>query len=165
VEALDVDFDGDGTFEVADAREEDLGHAYDTPGTYPAKIRVRLAGGETSTVDAPVSVLTPAAFESELQGRWSAMKEAVRAGQPREALECVFSMTRSSRIQQLLAGIPRDRVEEYLPPIRFARLTVMEAHYESVRPIPGATRPMEVRFQPDLDGEWRVLSILLEAEP
>jgi hypothetical protein len=164
-ESIEVDLDGNGTIDLADAREDNIGHTYSQPGHYAAKIRIRWKGGEASTFDAPVSVLTPSAFEAELQGRWTALKMALQRGSILDAFECIFSMERSPRHEHLLRGVPRGQVDEYLPPIRFVGFIVTEARYQSVRPRPGATRPMEVRFHPDLDGVWRVNSILPEMEP
>lgn len=165
VQRIEVDFDGDGVIDVADTRDENLGHVYQTARDYAATIRVHEPDGRVTTYAAPITVLTPAAFDAELQGRWAALKEALLRGNLLEALECIYSMARSPRHESLLRDVLRGRVDEYLPPIRFVQFLVTEARYQSIRPRPGATRLMEVRFHPDLDGVWRVISILPEVAP
>lgn len=165
VRQVEVDFDGDGTIDVADARDEALGHVYQTARTYAATIRIHESDNRAVTYAAPVAVLTPAAFETELQGRWAALRTALQRGDLPEALECVHSGFRR-RNEHRFRDLLRGPVEAQLPPIRFVEFFVAEARYRSPHPAPGQTRPRDVRFQPDfLDGVWRLTSIFTEVEP
>ena len=162
---VEVDFDGDGVIDLADARDEALGHVYQAARTYAATIRLNESDGQVVTYAAPVAVLTPAAFDAELQDRWASLKTALRQGDPLGALECVHSGFRQ-RNQGHFRDLPRDAVEAQLPPIRFVEFFVAEARYRSLQPAPGQSRPRDVRFQPDLlDGVWRLTSIFTEVQP
>ncbi len=165
VRQVEVDFDGDGVIDLADARDEALGHVYQTARTYAATIRLHESDSQLVTYAAPVAVLTPAAFDAELQDRWASLKTALQRGDLLEALECVHSGFRrrhEGRFRDLLRG----PVEAQLPPIRFVEFFVAEARYRSLQPTFGKTKPRDVRFQPDfLDGVWRLTSIFTEVEP
>jgi hypothetical protein len=165
VRLIEVDFDGDGVVDVVDTRDENLGHVYRTAGEHAATIRVHESDSRVTTYAASVTVLTPAAFDAELQDRWTTLKAALHRGDVLEALECVHSGFRrrhEARFRDLLRG----PMEEALPPIRFVEFFVAEARYRSIRPGPGQTRPRDVRFQPDLlDGVWRLTSVFDEVEP
>lgn len=161
-QAIEIDADGDGVPEVSDTREENLGHVYQKAGQFAATIRVRGHEGRVTTYAAPVTVLSPEAFDAELQGRWTALKTALQQGDLSGAIECVHSEFRR-RIYNGLAGLVRGPVENELPPIRFVELRVPEAIYRSVRPVPRQTRLQDVRFQPDMDGVWRLTSVFQQA--
>ena len=153
-QAIEFDADGDGTPEVVDTRIENFGHIYTKPGVYPAILRVRDREGRVTTHASPVTVLSPAAFEAELQGRWATFKAALRRGDLSAALECVHSNLRNG-LEPALRDLLRTDVERTLPPIRFVEVRVIDAGFVSVR-VPGESRPADVHFVMDHDGVWRV---------
>jgi hypothetical protein len=159
---VEMDADGDGVPEVVDTRDEAFGHTYQKPGNYPATIRVHEAQGEVRTFKSPVTVLTPAAFDAQLQGLWTALKDAVQRGDLAAALECVASQDRP-RAEGVLRSLPRAALDKALPPIRFVEFRVVQAIYTSVRPPDWGKGPLpvplEVRFAPDMDSVWRITRI------
>jgi PKD repeat protein len=162
--AVEFDADGDGVPEVVDTRDEQFGYTYNRPGTYQATVTVRDRQGNRTTYKRSVNVMTPEAFDAEIQGRWQSMKEALQRRDFGPALECVSSMMRQ-RYDRVLHGVVQGDVEQALPPIRSVGFQVIEAVYESVRPPAGRTVPLDVRFQVDLDGVWRLAVIKLKGDP
>jgi hypothetical protein len=161
-QAVEMDADGDGVPEVVGTRDEAFGHTYQKPGYYAATIRVRDAQGDVRTFQSPVTVLTPAAFDAQLQGLWAALKDAFSRGDVEAALECVAAQERP-RTGELLRSLPRADSEKALPAIRFVEFRVVQAVYASVRPPDWGKGllpvPLELRFAPDMDGVWRITRI------
>lgn len=154
-QAIELDADGDGTPEIVDTREEMFGYTYTRPGQYPATIRVRDREGRVTSYPSPVTVVTPAAFEAELQGRWSTFRDAVRRGDLKAARECVHTIRRN-RVEPRLVDLLRSDIERTLPPIRFVELRIIEAVFAPVRPPSQNSMPHGVRFAMDFDGVWRL---------
>jgi hypothetical protein len=154
-QAIEVDADGDGTPDIVDTRDEVFGYTYRQPGRYAATIRVRERGGEVRTYKSPVTVLTPGAFDAEIQARWTALKMALQQRDVEGALACV-TMAAWQRTERLLRRAMRSNIEDSLPPIRFVKFLTAAAVYESVRPPTGDSRNLAVRFQVDVDGVWRL---------
>jgi hypothetical protein len=153
--AVAIDADGDGTPEVVDDREENLGYTYRQPGHFAATLTVRLGDGTVTTYQRPVTVLSPEAFDAELQARWTELKAALGRRDLEAALECV-SHARRNRLRGVVTDLLGADVEQELPPIRFVAFHVTEARYESTRPPSKLTGPPEVRFRIDQDGVWRI---------
>jgi hypothetical protein len=162
-QAIEMDADGDGVPEVVGIGDEAFGHTYRQPGQYPATIRVRDRHGEVQTYKSPVTVLTPEAFDAEIQGRWAALKAALQRRDLESALECVQVFARQRADRQLRAVLRGD-IEQALPPIRFGEFGAAGAVYRSTRPPLGESRPLEVRFDADLDGVWRLAGFGLLGE-
>ena len=97
-QAIELDVEGDGVPDIVDTRDEMFGYTYARPGQYRTVLRVRDREGRVISYPSPVTVVTPAAFEAELQDRWSTFREAVRRGDLQAALECVHSVRRD-RVQ------------------------------------------------------------------
>jgi hypothetical protein len=157
--AIELDADGDGRPKIVDTREENFGHTYTAPGHYAATVRVRGRDGRIATYPVPVTVLSRAAFEAELQGRWATMKAALLRRDHEAALECVWFGGRDKLVRDL-EWILRTGVERTMPPLRFVDLPPGSAAlFAGLRPIPGNAKPLEVYFAPDYDGVWRVVLI------
>ena len=112
-------------------------------------------GGSVTTYPSPVTVVTPAAFEAELQGRWGTFREAVRRGDLQAALECVHS-ARRARVEPAVRALLRGDVERALPLLRFVELQVADAVFAPVTPPPKDAMPLGVHFFMDFDGVWRL---------
>jgi hypothetical protein len=154
-QAIELDVEDDGVPEIVDTRDEMFGYTYARPDQYRTVLRVRDREGRVISYPSPVTVVTPAAFEVELQGRWSTFREAVRRGDLQAALECVHSVRRD-RVQVAIRERLRGDVDRTLPPIRFAELHVADAVFVSVKPPPEGAMPLGVRFFMDVDGVWRL---------
>ena len=154
-QAIELDVEDDGVPEIVDTRDEMFGYTFARPGQYRTVLRVRDREGRVTTYPSPVTVVTPAAFEAELQGRWSTFREAVRRGNLQAALECVHSVRRP-RVEPAIRALLRGDVERALPPIRFAELQVADAVFAPVAPPPKGAMPLGVHFFMDFDGVWRL---------
>jgi hypothetical protein len=154
-QAIELDVEGDGVPEIVDTRDEMFGYTYARPGQYGTVLRVRDRAGVVTTYPSPVTVVTPAAFEAELQGRWDTFRDAVRRGDLARALECVHSLRRD-RVKAAVQELLRGDVERTLPPIRFVELRIVDAVFAPVRPPPRDAMPLGVRFRVDADGVWRL---------
>ncbi len=157
---VELDVDGDGVVDIADDRDENLGHVYRQPGRFAATIAVHGDSGAVTRYASPVEVLAPAAFDAEIQARWSALKSALRRGDFAAAVECMHFSARQGAQRSLRLLLRRaDRVEAELPPIRFVAVRAATAVYRTLRPRPRQSKPNEVHFAPDLDGVWRVAAL------
>lgn len=164
LQAIEIDADGDGRPEVVDTREENLGYLYARPGEYPATVTVREKSGKSTTYRRPVTVLTPEAFEAEMQGYWRTFRSALKRGDLAGAQECIHSLRRQN-MESTLRDLIRSDVERELPPIRLLEFQVIQATYESLQPPPGQQRPLTVRFRLDMDGVWRIADFEPKVNP
>ncbi len=155
--AIEFDADGDGVPEIVDTGIENFGHTYTKPGNYPATVRVRDQQGAVTTYASPVTVLTPAAFEAELQARWASFKAALRRKDLDAAIECLHSVLRN-RLESDIRGFLGKDVERLLPPIRFVEVHVIDARFAGTRSVPGKPVSFDVHFAMDEDGVWRLAS-------
>ncbi len=157
VRTIEIDADGDGTPDASDSRDENLGHLYERPGQYAATIRIREEDGRSALYQSPVTVLTPAAFDAELRGRWESLKTALQLGDLSAALECVHSgrRQRHASVLRTLLRTPGGK----LPRLESPDFRLLEMRYRGVWPGPGDAPPADVRFQPDADGVWRLMSL------
>ncbi len=154
-QAIELDVEDDGVPEIVDTRDEMFGYTFARPGQYRTVLRVRDRGGRVTTYPSPVTVVTPAAFEAELQGRWGTFREAVRRGDLQAALECVHS-ARRARVEPAVRALLRGDVERALPLLRFVELQVADAVFAPVTPPPKDAMPLGVHFFMDFDGVWRL---------
>lgn len=161
---IEFDSDGDGVPEWsqpgfhAEAGQER--HTYQQEGQYTFTVRVHARGGQVTTYTAPVKVLAPAAFDAELQGRWTTFKAALRKADIPVALECIHSKSRS-RYRDGFTALSQDlsqNVDWILTRIRLVEHRGAEAIYEMLRADDGITLSYEVRFRIDEDGVWRLRS-------
>ena len=154
-QAIELDVEDDGVPEIVDTRDEMFGYTFARPGQYRTVLRVRDRGGRVTTYPSPVTVVTPAAFESELQSRWGTFREAIRRGDLQAALECVHS-ARRARVEPAVRALLRGDVDRALPLLRFVELQVADALFAPVTPPPKDAMPLGVHFFTDFDGVWRL---------
>lgn len=160
---IEFDVDGDGkpewieeTYQPATPRQ----YVYRQQGTYEFTVRIHDRGGQVHVYRSFIRVFSPAAFDAELQARWSGLKEALRQGDIGAALECVHTHSRARYhevFQALKDTFPR-QVDEILATIRVVKHRRGEAVYESVPADKGLAKSFEVRFGIDVDGLWRISS-------
>lgn len=152
-DVVELDMDGDGQ---ADELEESLQYTYRRPGQFRATAVASAGDGFRATYSTPVRVLSLAAFDAELQGRWMALKAAIRRGDLPGALECIHSEERR-RYQEILPTHAPDKIERDFPPIRYEEREGGKARYRRA----GTTGPpraseRDVEFGVDGDGVWRL---------
>lgn len=161
---VEFDADGNGVPEWTQSGYEpgskQRTYTYQREGQYLFTVRIHGRGGQMTVYTAPATVFTPAAFEAELQGRWSSMKAAFRRGDIPAALECIHSESRSryrDAFTALGSRLVQD-VDQIFTPLRFVKHGSGGATYEMLRTGAGITESFDVRFQADTDGIWRLRS-------
>src|SRR5205814_9172289 len=70
-------------------------HPYDRAGRYDFTVWVHERGGGVQRYSSPVEVLSPAAFEAELQSHWDTLKTRLGRGDVAGALDCIHSTRRA----------------------------------------------------------------------
>lgn len=158
---VEFDPDGDGIPEWSQPQFQasERNYIYQREGDYRFTVRVHDASGQVTTYSVPVKVLSPLAFDADLQSRWATLKANLRRGDIKAALECIHSRSRS-RYQELfkaLSGNLQD-VDRILTAIRLVEVRRGEAIYEMTRTEGGVARSFDVRIVIDGDGVWRVRS-------
>lgn len=162
---LKIEFDVDGdrkpewieeTYQVSAPRR----HIYQREGEYEFTVRIVDRSGQVHSYRNRIRVFTPAAFDAELQRRWSGLKEALRQGDISAALECIHTHSRDryNGVFQVTAKNLTQKVDEILTNISVVKHRGGEAIYESVQTDKGLTKSFEVRFGIDVDGVWRITS-------
>jgi hypothetical protein len=159
-----VEFDvGDGRTRTVEPGAENapIDHTYDRPGRYDFTVWVHERGGGVQRYAAPVEVLTPAAFEAEIQSRWDALKSRLRHRDVTGALDCIHS-TRRTEYAHVFDDVfvkQTTRVEDVLTSIMPVSVYSGTAIYQMLRTTPPhGPVSYEVRFQIDGDGVWRLRS-------
>lgn len=159
---VEFDVDGDGIPEWSrpgfGTEHGPRTYTYRQEGQYRFTVRVEDHGAQVRTYTAPVSVLSPAAFDAKLQSRWTTLKGALGRGDLAAALDCIHSESRSRyrKVFEALSPLSPREVDRILTTIRFVEHHGTEAIYESSRTDRGVVKSFEVRFEVDADGVWRL---------
>jgi hypothetical protein len=154
-QSIEFDADGDGTPEIVDTRIENFGYTYPRPGDYPAALRVRERDGSVHTYQSPVTVLSPRAFEIELQQRWDTFRAALQRRDVSAALQCVHSNLQN-RLEPEIRAWLADKGPREMPSIRFVEVRVIEAICVGSDTRVSGQAAVDVRFVVDHDGVWRL---------
>ena len=161
VEILQVtlDADGDGNVDFTGPHLTQQPFTFAQAGIYVATANATDVQGNPITTNAVVQVLDPTELDETLQARWTAMKDALRAGDIPAALSEIISQARPSYeegFQIISALLPT--IDEILTAVSLVRIGNNEAVYKASRTDDGITMSFEVRFAMDVDGLWRVAS-------
>ncbi len=156
---IQVDFDGNGTIDVAGQRLAEQVFTYVQPGVYVPVVRVTDAQGQRTTVPGVIQVFDRAGLDALLQAKWTSMRDSLRRGDIAQALTQISGRSRS-RYQQAFTALLPDlpAVDAILTDVRFVRARGLEAIFEMSRTDAGMLKSFEVRFNVDPDGFWRVRS-------
>ncbi|OGL00447.1 MAG: hypothetical protein A3E31_02430 [Candidatus Rokubacteria bacterium RIFCSPHIGHO2_12_FULL_73_22] len=156
---IEIDADGDGTPEWVQAAYDAVPrtYTYAREGRYQLTALVYERGGGIARFSAAARVMSPAAFDLELEGRWADMHTALRRGDSAAALECVHGASRG-QYRQIFESLVR-RGYHHGP----SRPTLVERRpdemiYTVPRAVGGRVHAYEIRFLIDEDGEWRISS-------
>ncbi len=156
---LRLDADGDGTDEFTGAALDGVAFRYAQPGLYVPVLAIDDPQAGTRMTKAVVHVLDAAALDALLRAKWSALKDALRAGDVSAALQLIHSRARPryQRLLQLLA--PRlAAIDAVLTSIVVDEIGAAEVFYKMARDDDGVPLVFEVRFALDDDGIWRLRS-------
>ncbi len=155
--ALDVDSNGSVDFQGASLDGQSF--TYAQPGLYVASVAVTDSQGAQTSAAAIIQVLDRAQLNALLQGKWSALRDALSRADVTGAVSLLAQASRDAYQNQLgaLAGVGAlGQVANDLGPIRLVRARTNAAEYE-VRAIRNAVEySFHVLFVVDGDGVWRL---------
>ena len=153
-----LDADGDGTIDFQGPSLDRFAFTYTRPGVYVPVARVTDSKGAIHTVMTVVHVMDPATRDLRLQAVWTALKDALRAGDVVGAARFLHSRTRASYEAQLthLSPATLSSIDQQMTSIRLVELGFGGAEYEMLRLHDGQTRSFAVWFNLDADGLWRL---------
>jgi hypothetical protein len=156
---IQIDFDGDGTIDLAGQRLDGQVFTYAHPGLFVPRTSITDAQGQRITIPGVIQVFDRAGLDALLQSKWTALRDALRRGDIAQALTQVSERSRS-RYQQAFAALAPDlaAIDTILTDVRFVRARGLEALFEMSRMDAGILKSFEVRFHVDDDGFWRVRS-------
>ena len=154
-----LDLDGDGSVDFQGASLEGQSFIYSQPGLYVASVAVTDSQGAQTNAAAIIKVLDRAQLETLLQGRWNALRDALRRADVPGAVSLFAQASRDAYQDQLgaLAGMGGlGQVASDLGPIRLVRARTNAAEYE-LRAVRNAVEySFHVLFVVDGDGVWRL---------
>ena len=160
---VEFDFNGDRVFQAPEPQSNPqhgkTTHTYQHEGDFQLTMRVRNREGQVSTYAARVTVMSVAAFDSELRAIWDEMKRALRARDVSSALECIHSSSRA-RYQTTRGAVLRtaEPIDWVLTDIQFVQSRESSAEYQMLRADDRGRLSYLVRFAVDVDGRWRLRS-------
>jgi hypothetical protein len=152
-----LDADGDGNIDFTGSQLREQPFTFAQPGVYVSAATATDVQGNQLAANAVIQVLDPTELDGILQARWTAMKDALGAGDIPAALQQII--TRARRVyeegfQIISAQLPI--IDEILTPVSLVRIGNNEAVYKASRTDDGIPMSFEVRFAMDVDGFWRV---------
>ncbi|MBI1848316.1 MAG: right-handed parallel beta-helix repeat-containing protein [Candidatus Rokubacteria bacterium] len=155
--ALDVN--GDGAVDFTGSSIAGQVFTYQNPGLYIATVRVLDNRGNAFDARALVNVVDAAALDGLLQGKWAAVKTALRSGNITAAASYIVEQRRADYTAAfgLVAG-SLSNVDAILTTIQLVTVRNNAAIYEMRRTDAGVVMSFEIRFAIDWDGIWRLVA-------
>lgn len=156
---VELDFDGDGQFDLDGPTLDGQTFTYASPGLYFPRIRVTDALGTVLTATTVVEVLDRAALETVLQAKWTALRAALAGDDVTRAVSLFAKASRDAYQDQLaaLAGVGAlPQVAADLGAITAVKLRDRAAEYEMRATRRGVLYSFYVLFVVDADGLWRL---------
>ena len=159
VDTVTLDFEGDGSVEFRGGSLDGTTFTYTAPGIYVPTASVTDATGHQSTSQAIVQVFDPAALDTILQARWSALRAALQRVDVNAAVALFAKSSQDPYRDQLTAladagALPP--VAADLPAIRLSRFLERTAEYDLRAVRNGTQYSFPVVFVIDEDGVWRL---------
>jgi hypothetical protein len=156
---VELDFDGDGQFDLDGPTLDGQTFTYASPGLYFPRVRVTDAQGAVLTATTVVEVLDRAVLEAALQAKWSALRAALAGDDVTGAVSLFAKASRDAYQDQLaaLAGagaLPQVAAE--LGGITAVKVRDRAAEYEMRATQRGVLYSFYVLFVVDTDGLWRL---------
>jgi hypothetical protein len=159
---VELDIDGDGRPDFDGPALDGQQFTYPTPGLFFPRVRIEDDQGVAHTATAVVQVLDPAAVDTLLQARWSALREALARGDVTAAVAVFAATSRDAYRDQLsaLAGAGAlPQIAADLGGITPVRLLDKAAEYELRAVQRGTPYSFHVLFVIDTDGVWRLRAL------
>jgi Bacterial Ig domain/NHL repeat len=152
-----LDFDGNGSVDFRGTRLDGESFTYSQPGLYVATALVTDSQGAQANAAALIQVFDRTELDALLQGKWDALRDALRAGDVEAAVQVIASgiqeefRTDLTTLSPFLPRIGRD-----LEGIRFIQIASGRAEYELLSQEGTSTFSYRVEFVADTDGIWRI---------
>jgi hypothetical protein len=156
--AIDLDLQGDGGVEFSGPTLDGQSFTYLQPGIFIPTVRVTDANGNQFTARAVVQVLDQAALDTLLQGKWTGLKDSLRAGDVVRAVPFIHTDTRAA-YQTLFSRFSLGtlaNIDRWMTTIQLVETGPGGAQYEMLRDRNGQTLSFAVWFRVDTDGIWRL---------
>lgn len=154
-----LDLDGNGSVDFQGPSLDGQSFTYSQPGLYLASAVVTDSQGNQTSAAAIIQVLDRAQLDALLQGKWSALRDALSRADVTGAVSLLAQASRDAYQDQLgaLAGVGAlGQVASDLGPIRLVRTKAKAADYE-LRAMRNAVEySFHVLFVVDGDGVWRL---------
>jgi hypothetical protein len=152
-----LDFDGNGSVDFQGASLDGQIFTYTQPGLYLAKAVVVDTQGNQVSASTMVQVLDQAAFDALLRGKWTAMKDALRAGDIQRALESIAFNSRDT-YRDLFVSLQAQlvQIDTILTGIQAVSFDDGRAEYQMLRVEDTTSVSYMVTFMQDEDGVWRL---------
>ena len=144
-----VDFSGPGL--------EGQVFTYDRPGLYVARVIAIDAQGTRLSASAVVEVFDQTSLDHTLREKWTAMKDALRAGDVSKAVENVALSARDDYRDLLTALVPQlPQIDLILTDINAVSFDEDRTEYQMIRVDGGVGLSYFILFVRDADGLWRL---------
>jgi hypothetical protein len=156
---VELDFDGDGQFDLDGATLEGESFTYASPGLYFPRVRMTDSQGAVRTASTVVQVLDGTALDAILQAKWTALRAALAGGDVTAAVSLFAGASREAYRDQLdaLARVGAlQQVAGDLGPITAVKVRDRAAEYEMRAVQRGIPYSFYVLFVIDTDGLWRL---------
>lgn len=158
IQTLEMDWDGDGTFDLSTTNPADpLAHDYQTPGLYLARLRLTDTANVATEATAAVAVDNVAALDALLRSLWDGMNGALAVGDPASAADFLTTdaQERYGPVWSvLLADLPA--IVASYSPVRGVFISGSIAEYAVNRTLGGENYLFLVYFVRGPDGVWRI---------
>ncbi|HKW93220.1 MAG TPA: Ig-like domain-containing protein [Methylomirabilota bacterium] len=156
---IELDFDGNGQTDFDGTALEGQVFAYSSAGVYFPRVRVTDAQGNVLTATTVVQALDQVQLESQLQARWTALRDALSRSDVTAAVALFAEASRDAYRDQLtaLAGAGAlGQVAADLGGITAVKILDKAAEYELRAMRQGVAYSYYVLFVIDTDGVWRI---------
>ena len=154
ISRIDLDVDGNGTADFQGTTLDNQQFIYEGQGLYFPKVRVTDTANKIYTKTAILLVVAQNELEILLQSKWTALKNALRAGDIPSALNYI-AISKRAYYGQVFSSLAVP-IGQVLTDITFIEMAGATAEYQMVREDPEGRTAYMVRFVIDEDGIWRI---------
>ena len=155
--AVSLDLKGDGTADFTGTSLESRTFTYRDPGIYFPTVTVSDPRVGQLVVRGVVRVYDATGLDVSLQGRWRAMKDALRVGDVTRAVSHIVGDARAdyeTAFRAIAAQLPG--IDTILTDLTLVRARDGAAVFTAIRTDGPLTKIFDVRFALDEDGVWRI---------
>ena len=154
---ISIDLDGDGAADLTGPSLDGQVFTYPKPGLYFPTATTTDVQGHQVTTRALIQVYDQAAFNTSLQAKWAAMKDALRGGDIGKALNSIALNDREGYLPLLTALGPQlSNIDRILTDMSAVFFDSDRAEYQMIRIDSGIRISHFILFVKDADGIWRL---------